>query len=576
MSTPTAPAVLRIGNASGFYGDRFDAWREMLDGGQLDVLTGDYLAELTMLILGRDRLRDPDLGYARTFPRQLESCLGSAVERGVTLVTNAGGLNPAGLANAIRAQAVRLGVPVRVGYVTGDAVDRPDALTANAYLGAFGIARCLAGGANIVVTGRVTDASLVVGPAIHRFGWTHADLDRLAGATVAGHLLECGAQVTGGNFSFFTELPDGGRRPGFPIAELSADGSSVITKHPGTGGGVTRETVTAQLLYEIGGPDYLGPDVVTRLDTVSLTDDGQDRVRVTGVKGLPPPPTVKVGANSLGGYRNTATFVLCGLDIEAKAELVRDQLTEAVGATGLEFTLARTDQVDAVDTESASALLHVHLRDADPKRAGRMFSAAAIELALASYPGCTLTGVPGDASPYGVFTATDLPQDAVEQLAVLPSGERVPVPPPPLTATPPTRPVPPPVRRPEPGPTRRAPLGTVVGARSGDKGGDANLGVWVRSAKGYGWLRDWLTVDRLRELLPETANLDVERYELPNLAAVNFVIRGLLGAGVAASTRFDPQAKALGELLRSRIVDLPAELSPDLPAPAGRTTAGTS
>ncbi|MEV4626424.1 acyclic terpene utilization AtuA family protein [Micromonospora sp. NPDC049523] len=575
MSTHTTPPVLRIGNASGFYGDRFSAWREMLDGGELDVLTGDYLAELTMLILGRDRLKDPGLGYARTFLRQLESCLGTAVERGVTIVTNAGGLNPAGLADAIRALGTHLGIPVSVGHVTGDAVDRPDALTANAYLGAFGIARCLAGGANIVVTGRVTDASLVVGPAIARFGWTYADLDQLAGATVAGHLLECGTQVTGGNFSFFTELPDGGRRPGFPVAEVHHDGSSVVTKHPGTGGGVTRETVTAQLLYEIGAPDYLGPDVVTRLDTVTLTDDGPDRVRVSGVRGLPPPPTLKVGANSLGGFRNTATFVLCGLDVEAKAKLVQAQLTEAVGATGLEFVLARTDHPDAVDTESASALLHVHLRDGDAKRAGRLFSAAAVELALASYPGCTLTGVPGDASPYGVFTATDLPQDAVTHLAVLPSGEQVPVPPPPLTATPPTH-APSPTRMPaQPGPSHRAPLGTVVGARSGDKGGDANLGVWVRAVDGYGWLRDWLTVERLRELLPETADLDVERYELPNLAAVNFVIRGLLGAGVAASTRFDPQAKALGELLRARIVDLPTAAAANRPALISHSTVAT-
>ncbi|HEY0696258.1 MAG TPA: acyclic terpene utilization AtuA family protein, partial [Micromonospora sp.] len=551
------------GNASGFYGDRASAWREMLDGGELDVLTGDYLAELTMLILGRDRLKDPALGYARTFPRQLESCLGTVVERGVKVVTNAGGLHPAGLAAALRALADRAGVPVRIGYVEGDALDRPDALTANAYLGAFGIAACLTGGADIVVTGRVTDASLLVGPAIAHFGWRPDDFDALAGATVAGHLIECGAQVTGGNFSFFTELPDRGRRPGFPIAEVHADGSSVITKHAGTGGAVTRETVTAQLLYEIAGPDYLGPDVVARLDTVTLSDDGPDRVRVTGVRGTPPPDTLKVGLNSLGGYRNSMTFVLCGLDVEAKAALVRAQLTDAVGADGLEFTLARTDHVGAADTESASALLHVHLRDGDQKRAGRVFSAAAVELALASYPGCTLTTLPGDATPYGVFTADTVPQDAVAHTAVLPSGERVAIPPPPVTAgcLEGTLSIHRTVERgPSLQPSRRAPLGEVVGARSGDKGGDANLGVWARSDAGHRWLRGWLTVDRLRELLPETAGLAVERHELPNLRAVNFVIRGLLGQGVAASTRFDPQAKALGELLRSRIVDLPAEL----------------
>ncbi|MBQ0903479.1 acyclic terpene utilization AtuA family protein [Micromonospora sp. U21] len=561
--------MIRIGNASGFYGDRFTAWREMLDGGELDVLTGDYLAELTMLILGRDRLRDPDLGYAKTFLRQLETCLGTALERGTRIVTNAGGLNPAGLAAAINRLADRLDLPVKVGYVGGDAIQRPDALTANAYLGAFGIAACLDGGADVVVTGRVTDASLVVGPAIARYGWGRDDLDELAGATAAGHLLECGAQVTGGNFSFFTELPDGGHRPGFPIAEVHPDGSTVLTKHPGTGGAVTVETVTAQLLYEVGGPAYLGPDVVTRLDSVTLRPDGPDRVRVSGVRGTPPPATLKVGVNNLGGFRNSMTFVLCGLDIEAKAALVQGQVEEAVGKDGLEFVLARTDHPDATDTEAASALLHVHLRDSDRTRAGRAFSAAAVELALASYPGCTLTTLPGDATPYGVFTAETVPQDAVEHVAVLPSGERVPIAPPPTTCLqgPPVQqnPI---TRGPSLPRTRRGALGELVGARSGDKGGDANLGVWARSDAGHAWLRHWLTVERLAELLPETAPLTVQRYELPNLRAVNFVIGGLLGAGVAASTRFDPQAKALGELLRSRIVDLPVDV------PSGPATSG--
>ncbi|MGC4876949.1 acyclic terpene utilization AtuA family protein [Micromonospora sp. DT43] len=554
--------MIRIGNASGFYGDRFTAWREMLDGGELDVLTGDYLAELTMLILGRDRLRDPDLGYAKTFLRQLETCLGTALDRGVRIVTNAGGLNPAGLAAAIEALAGRLGLSAQVGYVEGDALQSPDALTANAYLGAFGIAACLDAGADVVVTGRVTDASLVVGPAIARYGWGRDDLDELAGASVAGHLLECGAQVSGGNFSFFTELPDGGHRPGFPVAEVHADGSSVLTKHPGTGGAVTVETVTAQLLYEIGGPAYLGPDVVTRLDSVTLRPDGPDRVRISGVRGTPPPSTLKVGVNNLGGFRNSMTFVLCGLDIEAKAALVRGQIEEAVGKDGLEFTLARTDHPDAADTEAASALLHVHLRDSDRVRAGRAFSAAAVELALASYPGCTLTTLPGDATPYGVFTADAVPQNAVAHVAVLPGGERVPIPPPIRTGTTPRDEPAPGGGPPAEGPTRRGPLGELVGARSGDKGGDANLGVWARSEAGYAWLRAWLTVERLAELLPETASLSVRRYELPNLRAVNFVIEGLLGAGVAASTRFDPQAKALGELLRARIVDLPAVIAP--------------
>jgi len=558
---------MRIGNASGFYGDRFTAWQEMLSGGELDVLTGDYLAELTMLILGRDRARDPATGYAKTFLRQLEATLGPAVERGVRLVTNAGGLNPAGLAEAIRALADRLGISVRVAHVTGDDLTLTAAtlglgtpLTANAYLGAFGIAECLGAGADVVVTGRVTDASLVVGPAVAHFGWSRTDYDRLAGATVAGHILECGAQATGGNYSFFTELPDGGRHPGFPIAELEADGTCVITKHPGTGGAVTVETVTAQLLYEIGSPAYAGPDVVAHFDAVALEQEGADRVRVSGAHGTPPPPELKVAVNTLGGFRNSMTFVLCGLDVDEKAALVRSQLTDALGAEGLQWTLARTGRPDAATTEEASALLHVHIQDSDGKRAGRTFSQAAVELALASYPGCTLTTLPGGATPFGVYSAAYVPQEAVPHTAVLPDGSTVDIAPPPAVT---------PLESTAPEPlapsfvettTRRAPLGTVAGARSGDKGGDANLGVWARSDAAYHWLRGYLTIARLTELLPETEGCRVERYELPRLRAVNFMIYGLLGAGVAASTRFDPQAKALGELLRARVVDIPEDL----------------
>src|SRR5215472_16226260 len=296
--------------------------REMLEGGELDVLTGDYLAELTMLILGRDRLRDASLGYARTFLRQLEECLGLALDRGVSIVANAGGLNPAGLAAAIRQQAERLGLDPKISYVHGDdllpraaELGFGEPVAVNAYLGGWGIAECLRAGANVVITGRVTDASLVVGPAAAHFGWALTDFDALAGAMAAGHVIECGAQATGGNYSFFTEIGDL-RHPGFPIAEIFADGSSVITKHPGTGGAVTVGTVTAQLLYEVAGPRYAGPDATLRLDTVQLRQDGPDRVAITGVRGEAPPPTLKVSLNTLGGYRNQVEFVLTGLDID--------------------------------------------------------------------------------------------------------------------------------------------------------------------------------------------------------------------------------------------------------------------
>ncbi|HSR86645.1 MAG TPA: acyclic terpene utilization AtuA family protein [Streptosporangiaceae bacterium] len=559
---------IRIGNASGFYGDRLAAMREMLEGGHLDVLTGDYLAELTMLILGRDRLRDPSLGYARTFLRQLEDCLGLALDKGVAIVANAGGLNPEGLAGAVQALADRLGLAPKIAFVAGDdllpraaELGFGEPVAANAYLGGWGIAACLQAGADVVVTGRVTDASLVVGPAAAHFGWSTEDFDALAGAVAAGHVIECGAQATGGNYAFFGEIPDV-RHPGFPIAEVYADGSSVITKHPDTGGAVTIGTVTAQLLYEVGGPSYPGPDVTLQLDSVRLLPDGPDRVRIADVIGVPPPPTLKVSLNSLGGYRNQVEFVLTGLQIEAKAQLVREQLAEILPA-GAVWTLARTDHADAGAEEEASATLRCVVRGSDPKAIGRAFSGAAVELGLASYPGFHLTAPPGDAQPYGVFTAAYVDRAQVRHVAVLPDGSTVQASEARYTE---------PVGSAEPpgprawtggGPTRRVPLGLVAGARSGDKGGDANVGVWVLGEAAFSWLVDTLTVGRLRELLPEVAGLPVRRHLLPNLRAVNFVIEGLLGEGVAAAARFDPQAKALGEWLRSRHVDVPAGLLED-------------
>ncbi len=567
----TAP--LRIGNASGFYGDRMAAVREMLTGGPLDVLTGDYLAELTMLILGRDRLKDPARGYAKTFVRQLEDGLGLALERGVKIVANAGGLNPAGLADAVRELAAGLGLDVAVAHVEGDDLLGRAAelglgapLTANAYLGAWGIAECLTAGADVVVTGRVTDASVVVGPAAAHFGWARDDHDALAGAVVAGHVIECGAQATGGNYAFFTELLDAGAdlsHPGFPIAEIAADGSSVITKHDGTGGAVTVGTVTAQLLYEITGARYAGPDVTARLGTASLAQVGPDRVRISGVRGEPPPPTLKVSLNGIGGFRNQVEFVLTGLDIEAKAALVRAQLDAALGSARpaeVTWTLVRTDAADAATEEQASAVLRCVVRDPNQKAVGRAVSAAAVELALASYPGFHLTAPPGDAAPYGVFTAGYVDAALVEHTAVLPDGTRVKVEPPAHTRelAPEAEPVAP--QAIPAGPTRRVPLGAVAGARSGDKGGSANVGVWVRDERAYRWLVHALTVAEFRALLPETAELPVTRHVLPNLLAVNFVVDGLLGRGVAEQVRFDPQAKALGEWLRARHVDVPEVL----------------
>ncbi|WP_206422614.1 acyclic terpene utilization AtuA family protein [Nocardioides pantholopis] len=582
MSAPDD--VLRIGNCSGFYGDRAAAMREMLEGGPLDVLTGDYLAELTMLILGRDTMKDPSLGYARSHLRQLEDCLGLALERGVRIVSNAGGLNPAGLADRVREVARGLGLDPQVAHVEGDDLRAQaaelgfgGALTANAYLGGFGIAAALTRGADIVVTGRVTDASLVVGPAAARFGWTPTSYDELAGAVVAGHVLECGTQATGGNFSGFRELLADGRDPalplGFPLAEIAADGSSVITKHAGTGGAVTVDTVTAQLVYEIQSTRYLNPDVATHLETVRLEQAGPDRVAVTGVRGGPPPEQLKVCVNELGGFRNTVEFVLTGLDVDAKADWVRAQLSPRLTAAEVSWTGGQTAQPGAETEEGAATLLRCTVMDPRPDPCGRAFTAAAVELGLGSYPGFTLTAPPGPATPYGVYRAAYVDRAAVTHTVVHADGTREVVADPtefgPAGTDPEVRDA---GRRPSPYPappdtlTRRVPLGSFVHARSGDKGGDANLGLWVANdgsplhAQRVSWLAKLLSPRKVRELVPEAADLDLDVYVLPNLGAVNVVIRGLLGQGVAASTRFDPQAKALGEWVRSRPVHVQEDL----------------
>jgi hypothetical protein len=599
---------VRIANCSGFYGDRASAAREMVEGGPIDVLTGDYLAELTMLILWKARQKDPAAGYARTFLGQFEQIIGTCLDRGITIVVNAGGLNPAGLAGRLGEIAAGLRLAPKIAHVEGDDLlgrlgeltgagyplahaDTGEPLakagitpvTANAYLGGWGIAAALQAGADVVVCPRVTDASLVVGPAAAWHGWGPADLDELAGAVVAGHVIECGPQATGGNYPFLNELPDL-RYPGFPIAEVAADGSSVITKHPGTGGLVSAGTVTAQLLYEIAEPAYANPDVVAHFDTMRLAADGPDRVRISGTRGSAPPENLKVALNYLGGYRNTMTMVLTGLDIEEKAARAQTMLFDLLGGKErfgeVDVRLIRFDRPDAPTNEQATAQLRITVCDADPAKVGRSFSGAMIELALAGYAGFHTTTPPTAETAYGVYWPTFVPAAIVEHAVVLPDGTRRVIPPlapavpPPASARASTarpadvagpadpsrlsRPVRP--GGPERGPTRRAPLGLVCGARSGDKGGNANVGLWTRDPAAYGWLRDYLDVERFRALLPEAAGLEVRRYELPNLSALNFVVVGLLGLGVAASTRPDPQAKGLGEYLRSRHADIPVEL----------------
>jgi len=580
---------VRIANCSGFYGDRLSAAKEMVTDGPIDVLTGDWLAELTMLILARTQAKRPGGGYARSFVQQMEQVMGTCLDRGIKVVTNAGGLDPAGCAEAVAEVAAKVGLNPTIAYVNGDNLlprldelvaagidlahfetgepvgDTSRFITANAYLGCWGIVDALNRGADIVITGRVTDAAVVCGPAAWHHQWTRDNWDALAGAVVAGHVVECGAQATGGNYSFFTEVP-GMTRVGFPWVEVAADGSCVIGKHDGTGGEVSIGTVTSQLLYEIGGPAYLGPDVSARFDTIQLEQIARDRVRISGTKGEPPPSTLKVAMNEVGGFRNDMAIALTGLDIEAKAELVEAAFWEACPYNADDFAsvttrVVRTDKIDPASNEEAIALWRITLKDPDERKVGRAVANAVTEIALATIPGLFgVSGGPSGGSAYGVYRPALVPAELVPQHVVILGGEQTVIDSVAPQATVHVVGHAGPSAAAPGGPTERMPLGRLFGARSGDKGGNANLGVFARSDEAWAWLDSFLTTDKLCELLPETAALSVDRYRLPSIRSLNFVIHDLLQEGVAASTRQDSQAKSLGEWLRSRVVDIPTAL----------------
>lgn len=585
---------IRIANCSGFFGDRLSAAAEMVNGGNIDVLTGDWLAELTMFILSRSQARPGGHGYARTFVTQMEQVLGTCHDRGIKVVSNAGGLDPAGCAAAVADVSASLGLSISVAYVDGDNLlarahslgaaglvhldnrepftDMTDVVTANAYLGCWGIVDALRRGADVVITGRTTDAALVCGPAAWHHQWARDDWSALAGAVVAGHVIECGTQATGGNYSFFAGVP-GMERVGFPWAEIAADGSSTIGKHDGTGGEVSIGTVTSQLLYEIGGPLYLGPDVDTRFDTIQLEMLQRDRVRISGATGSPPSGMLKVAVNELGGYRSDLSVAITGLDVDRKAELLERAFWAACPIDRDAFdsvttAVARTAKADPETNEEAVSTWRLVVKDRDQSKVGRVLGDTLTELGLATIPG--FFGVDtgrGGPKQFGVYRPALLPATEVRQWVVVLGGERTEVQTTP-TVRPPVSPAststdqstPTSAPTPATGATRRAALGTVIGGRSGDKGGTANLGVFALDEDIWSWIDSFLTVEQLHQLLPETRAFPIERHRLPLIRSLNFVIHGLLQEGVAASTRPDPQAKGLAEWLRARSVDIPVGL----------------
>ena len=582
--------IIRIGNCSGYYGDKLSAAKDMVEGGPLDVLTGDYLAELTMAILFNQKLqRGEDKGYVGTFLKQVKAVAETCKEKNIKIVTNAGGLNPASMANEIEKILEELGVSLKVAYITGDdLMPRMDALikdgetfsnidrqipikdsgcqtlTANAYLGAWGIKEALDAGADIVVCPRVTDAAVVIGPAAWKFNWSRDDYDALAGALAAGHIIECGCQATGGNYSFFKEVASFDN-VGYPIAEIKSDGSFYITKHPNTGGLVSTGTVTAQLLYEISSPAYLNPDVIAHFDTLKIEQDSKDRVYVSGCRGSSPTQSHKVCINLAGGYRNGMEFILTGLDIEEKAKIITDALFHSVGGQDqfdeVSILLDRTDKEDPNSNEEAMASLRVSVKSKNADLVGRMFSAKMIELALANYPGFFTGGGVRSGGPVLVYWPALIDSKHIKEtvhidgktLEVLPTNQLgleeiyyqkqpIDVPPAPSDA---------PLRK---------PLGELFGARSGDKGGCANIGVWAKTENAFSFLNEYLTVETLKKLMPDVAEFDIDRYELPNILSLNFYIHGILQDGVSSNTRKDGQAKSLGEYLRSKYIDMPKSL----------------
>ena len=585
---------LKIANCSGYYGDKLSAAKELVDGGPIDVLTGDYLAELTMAILYNQKIqRGEDKGYVGTFLKQIKEVAGSCKEKNIKIISNAGGLNPKSMAKEIEKILEDQSLDMKVAYIDGDDllpkisdltklgedftnIDKNIALnesglmpiTANAYLGAWGIKEALDLGADVVICPRVTDAAVVIGPAAWKFQWKRNNYDALAGALAAGHIIECGCQATGGNYSFFKEVSNFDNI-GYPIAEIFEDGSFNITKHPHTGGLVSTGTVTAQLLYEIGSPAYVNPDVVAHFDTLKIEEVEKDKVYISGCRGSSPPEKHKVCINLAGSFRNGMEIILTGLDIEEKAKVFTDALFNSVGGKSqfdeVTIQLHRTDKDDPNTNEEAMASLLVSVKSKDPNLVGRLFSAKIIELALSNIPGFFAQGGVKSSGPvinyWPALVDSKFIKEKVniddKQIEVLPTSQlefeesyyqKKPIK----------------IEKIDIKNEKEIYFGDIYGTRSGDKGGCANLGIWAKNNQTFSFLYDFLTVEQLKKLLPDLKDFKIERYELSNIYSLNFYIHEILQDGVSSNDRKDSQAKSLGEYLRAKKIKVPEAIIGDI------------
>lgn len=585
---------IKIANCSGFYGDKLSAAKDLVDGGPIDVLTGDYLAELTMAILfGQKMQRGEDKGYVGTFLKQINQIAKSCKEKNIKIVSNAGGLNPKSMAIEIEKILKEQSIDMKVAYIDGDDlmptisnlkksgeefknIDKGkkldesgySPLTANAYLGAWGIKEALDKGADIVVCPRVTDAAVVIGPAAWKFNWKRDNYDALAGALAAGHIIECGCQATGGNYAFFKEV-ESFDNVGYPIAEIYDDGSFYVTKHPDTGGLVSTGTVTAQLLYEINSPAYVNPDVIAHFDTLKIEEVEKDKVYVSGCRGSSPPDKHKVCINLAGGFRNGMEIILTGLDIEDKAKVFTDALFNSVGGRkqfdDVSIQLHRTDKENPNSNEEAMASLLVSVKSKDQNLVGRLFSAKIIELALANIPGFFAQGGVKSSGPVIIYWPALVDSKHIkekvhidgEEIEVIPTSqlelEEIYYQKEPIK-----------IKKIKKEDEKEIYFGEIYGTRSGDKGGCANLGVWAKNANSFAFLHDFLTVKKLKELLPDLNQYKIERFELANINSLNFYIHDILQDGVSSNDKKDGQAKSLGEYLRAKKVKVPQIIIGDI------------
>ena len=595
-----ADKTVRIGGASGFWGDAAMATPQLLADGKLDYLVYDYLAEITMSILARARARDPQAGYASDFvSAAMKPHLAEIARQGVKVIANAGGVNPDACAEAVRALIAGAGLNLKVAVVRGDdLLGRKQEIAAsgvvemfsgepfpvlgtiasiNAYLGAFPIADALGRGADIVITGRCVDSAVTLGACIHEFGWGREDHDRLAGGSLAGHILECGTQATGGNFTDWELVVDSLPEAGYPIAEISADGTFVCTKPANTGGLVSVGTVAEQMLYEIGDPRaYVLPDVVCDFSAVRMAQEGENRVRVSHARGYRAPSSYKVSATFADGFRGGETWTVYGRDAERKAHKIADNALVRARRTLRQLGLAdyAETSVEVIGAEAHYGALRraFQAREVNLKVAARHESAAAIGVLLKEFVGTALAAPPGltgfaggrpRPSPVVRLYSLLLPKTAVD-ITVDVEGEQRSCNDPLVSCDTPAAP-----ETVVPAPTVgescvAVALERLAWARSGDKGDKANIGIIARRAQYLPHIWAALTTERVALRFAHFLQGGVERFYLPGLPAINFLLHDVLGGGGMASLRTDPQGKGYAQLLLDEPILIPVTLAETL------------